>query len=69
MKMVLIKLSDIDYDYFKRFKLTGIGDGKHIDAVTDAIKNGIVVMDGDEDKLKSDFKWKDWDFVTQGPLR
>ena len=34
MPKLLIDISDDTYNYFKKFKLTNIGDGKHIDKIT-----------------------------------
>ena len=39
MAQIILNVSDETLDYFKKFKLTGIGDNKNIDAITEAIKN------------------------------
>ncbi len=39
MAQIILDVSDETLDYFKRFKLTNIGDNKNIDAITEAIKN------------------------------
>ena len=39
MAQIILNVSDETLNYFKRFKLTNIGDGKYIDAITESIKN------------------------------
>lgn len=50
MAQIILNVSDETLEYFKRFKLTNIGDNKNIDTITEAIKKSTDY----KSKLKAD---------------